>query len=137
MLHSTHCNCSNPLLLVTGPAQIGAVTHQPTHQNLLYVAWHTAHSGSLLACLLRCCVASVLYCNSHSKQPSVPCCLLACCTVVQASVVAHGWSYCRIDGSMASTDARQAEVEKFQALGSKIPVFLLTTQVWGSSICVS
>jgi SNF2 family DNA or RNA helicase len=49
--------------------------------------------------------------------------------LLQAAVVARGWQFCRIDGSMSSTDARQAEVERFQAPGSSIPVFLLTTQV--------
>jgi SNF2 family DNA or RNA helicase len=47
-------------------------------------------------------------------------------------VKARGWAFCRIDGSMARADARQAEVERFQTAprGAKgIPVFLLTTQV--------
>jgi SNF2 family DNA or RNA helicase len=55
--------------------------------------------------------------------------LLLLLAALQAAVVARGWSFCRIDGSMSSTDARQAEVERFQAAGSNIPVFLLTTQV--------
>lgn len=55
----------------------------------------------------------------------------------QAAVVAHGWSFCRIDGTMASTDARQAEVDKFQAPGAKIPVFLLTTQVRAGILAVT
>jgi SNF2 family DNA or RNA helicase len=52
--------------------------------------------------------------------------------VLQAAVKARGWNFCRIDGSMARADARQAEVERFQTAprGAKgIPVFLLTTQV--------
>ncbi|WIA32835.1 hypothetical protein OEZ86_006013 [Tetradesmus obliquus] len=57
--------------------------------------------------------------------------------ILQAAVVARGWSFCRIDGSMASTDARQAEVERFQAAGSSIPVFLLTTQVGGLGLTLT
>ncbi|KAF6255378.1 P-loop containing nucleoside triphosphate hydrolase protein [Scenedesmus sp. NREL 46B-D3] len=57
--------------------------------------------------------------------------------ILQAAVVARGWSFCRIDGSMSSTDARQAEVERFQAAGSRIPVFLLTTQVGGLGLTLT
>uniref|UniRef100_A0A383VXK8 Uncharacterized protein n=1 Tax=Tetradesmus obliquus TaxID=3088 RepID=A0A383VXK8_TETOB len=57
--------------------------------------------------------------------------------ILQAAVVARGWSFCRIDGSMASTDARQVEVERFQAAGSSIPVFLLTTQVGGLGLTLT
>lgn len=73
--------------------------------------------------------------SSHNKhyrtlpQSDMLCCCCCCCLIPQAAVAAHGWSFCRIDGTMASTDARQAEVDKFQAAGAKIPVFLLTTQV--------
>lgn len=62
--------------------------------------------------------------------------LSSCLPALQAAVKARGWNFCRIDGSMARADARQAEVERFQtaAGGAKgIPVFLLTTQV---RVCV-
>jgi hypothetical protein len=61
--------------------------------------------------------------------------LLVSDVVLQAAVVARGWAFCRIDGSMSSTDARQAEVERFQAAGSSFLIFLLTTQVC-SYVCI-
>lgn len=72
-----------------------------------------------------CCAKPV-----HVLAP--PLLLLLLLPALQAAVKARGWNFCRIDGSMARAEARQAEVERFQtaAGGSKgIPVFLLTTQV--------
>jgi hypothetical protein len=47
----------------------------------------------------------------------------------QSAVEARRLPFCRIDGSVISAEARQSEVERFQAEGSTIPVFLLTSQV--------
>jgi hypothetical protein len=76
-----------------------------------------------------CCRGAWLVLLPHCWQRVVNGYRAAASFLLQAAVVARGWSFCRIDGSMSSTDARQAEVERFQATGSSIPVFLLTTQV--------
>jgi SNF2 family DNA or RNA helicase len=49
--------------------------------------------------------------------------------ILQAAVEARRLPFCRIDGSVATAEGRQAEVERFQAPGADIPVFLLTSQV--------
>jgi SNF2 family DNA or RNA helicase len=50
-------------------------------------------------------------------------------TPLQASIRAKGVAFCRIDGNMLSAEERQAEVRRFQAPTSTIPVFMLTSQV--------
>jgi len=68
-------------------------------------------------------------CFSRFVSPLMPLRYVALLCRNQAAVIAEGWAFCRIDGSMASTEARQTQVELFQAPGAEIPVFLLTTQV--------
>ncbi|GAX75462.1 hypothetical protein CEUSTIGMA_g2905.t1 [Chlamydomonas eustigma] len=57
--------------------------------------------------------------------------------ILEASIRARGMKMCRIDGTMLSAEERQAEVRKFQAPGSNIPVFLLTSQVGGLGLTLT
>ena len=57
--------------------------------------------------------------------------------ILQAAVEARRLQFCRIDGAVATAEARQAEVERFQRPGSTVPVFLLTSQVGGLGLTLT
>ncbi|CAG9465715.1 unnamed protein product [Pedinophyceae sp. YPF-701] len=56
--------------------------------------------------------------------------------ILEADVRARGWRFCRIDGTVSSVKARQAEVDKFQS-DTNIPLFLLTSGVGGLGLTLT
>ncbi|GAB4822407.1 hypothetical protein N2152v2_009453 [Parachlorella kessleri] len=56
--------------------------------------------------------------------------------ILEAAITEEGWRFCRIDGSVASTQEREARVKRFQT-SSDIPIFLLTSQVGGLGLTLT
>eukprot|EP00891_Asterochloris_glomerata_P006698 jgi/Astpho2/6698/gw1.00101.139.1_t len=56
--------------------------------------------------------------------------------ILQAAIQDRGYTFCRIDGSIASTAERQNLVESFQT-DTSIPIFLLTSQVGGLGLTLT